>query len=150
AHVAARRPTVDGPAVGARTVFVFRRDMRDAIAPLARRHARGEVVAVKRRVRVRADQSEFNFHGANLSGIRGRGKLTALLHTSLQATSCRGFFASNTGSIVLQRSTRMGQRGSRRQPGGGFTGSCSSPLSGERMLSISAATVGFAASSAFV
>jgi hypothetical protein len=37
-------------------------------------------------------------------------------------------FSSREGSTDLQRSTRSGQRGSRRQPGGGLTGKRTSPL----------------------
>src|ERR1044071_2469816 len=83
AHIPAWRPTVDAPTVDALAVFLFSRDMRDAVSPLLRRHARGKVVAVERGVRVRADEAEFYFHDANIPRISRRGKSRARLRKSL-------------------------------------------------------------------
>src|SRR5262249_20725995 len=51
--------------------------------PFAGGHARRKVVAVEGRVRVRANETEFYFHDANIPRISGRGKSRARLRESL-------------------------------------------------------------------
>src|ERR1043166_10227164 len=72
------------------------------------------------------------------------------VHTSWQATWCSDLFSSSGGSTDLHFVTRIGQRGSRRQPGGGLSGRVTSPLSGDSILFANDATVGLEARRGFV
>src|SRR5262245_41237842 len=90
--------------------------------------------------------------GEILSELKLHRKNSNLLFylTSWHAAQWLLRFASNSGSIERHFSTRIGQRGSRRQASGGFTGSVISPLREGGIYEENVAIVGFASNRALV